>query len=288
MAKEIKEDLKSCLKNETVVIRHIPKFNNGITDKRHPLYKGMLEGAEIKIQPKMLRNGSYTNILTKEEKEFLENYLNKGENDLSIYNKEYWDNFFVSLSKDDTLLDLSDPYDYIKYKVLATHIDLVAPNLDEQYRKASYKFVIIKQNEEDNQRKTKINKKSRAYMKYGVIENDKPALLYTIKVLTGRTPATTSKILTLQTKVGELVEEETDSFLKLVDDADFSMKVFIDEGIRAGAILRRSDELYTVDNKPLLVSGDKATLEQAVKFLNSPANQEVKFAIEARINNARE
>lgn len=286
--KEVKEDLKSCLRNESVIVRRINKFNNGITDKRHPMYGGMLENAEIKIAPKMMRNGSFTNVLTTEEKEFLESYMHTEENELSMYNKKYWGTLFVTLRKDDMILNLADPDDYIKYKILVTHTDFVAPNLEEQYRKASYRYVLIHQNEEANQQKGKISKKSRAYMKYGVIENDADALKYVIKMLSGRTPATNSKLLTLQNAVGEFVESQTDNFIRLLEDTDFNMKVFIDKGLRAGAINRRQDEYYTLDNKPMLVSGDKATLDQAVKFLNSPENQEVKFTIEARIEAARE
>jgi hypothetical protein len=70
--KEQKEDLRSVLTNEKVLIRRIKNYSNGVVDKQHPLYGGMLEGADFVVQPKMLRNGDYTNVLTKEEKDFLE------------------------------------------------------------------------------------------------------------------------------------------------------------------------------------------------------------------------
>lgn len=281
--------LVNVLTNESVVVRRIPRYNNGIQDKRHPLYGGMLENAVNKVAPKMLRNGQYTNILTKDEKEFLEDCMEREDGDgLSVYNKKFWDDFYVLLGKDDTRLNLSDPIDFIKYKVLVTHTDLVAPNIESMHNKASYKYVLIRQNDEDNQAKAKISKRSRAYIKYGNIESDKASLMYVIKLITGRVPSGASKLLTLQNKVGELVDEQYDNFLKIVDDNDFKTKVFIDAGLRAGAIIRRGDEFYTAENKAMLFSGDKATVDQAVRFLNSPENQEIKFAIEARIEAAKE
>lgn len=276
------------LRNEKVTIRRIPRFNNGITDRQHPLYGGMLETATLSLAPRLLRNGNYTNILSKEEKDVLEESLGLEANTLSIYNKKYWDNYYIRLEKDDLNLDLKDPNDYIKYKVLSTHIDLIAPSLEEQHRKGSYRYVIIKQNEEEERSNAKISKKSLAYMKLGEINQNKEALLYTLKILTGRIPSTATKLGTLRTKVGELVESDTNNFVQIVDDPDFDIKVFIDNGVRVGAILRRGSEYFTVDNKPMMLSGDKSPIEEAVKYLKSVANQEVKFAIEARIETAKE
>lgn len=276
------------LRNEKVTVRRIPKYNNGITDRQHPLYGGMLETAILSVAPRLLRNGDYTNVLTKEEKEVLEDQLNLEPNTLSMYNKKYWDQINIKLEKDDIMLDLKNPRDYIKYKVLSTHTDLIAPSLEEQYRKGSYRYVLIQQGEEESRQNTKIGKKGLAYMKLGEINKDKAALRYVIKIITGRIPSSASQLLTLQNKVGELVDTSTDNFLKIVEDNDFDMKVFIDTAVRASAIIRRGSEYFTIDNKPMLISGDKSTIEEAVKFLKSTSNQEVKFAIEARIDTAKE
>jgi hypothetical protein len=63
------------------------------------------------------------NILTKEEKLGLEYILGK---DLSVYGPFWREEFTkgglfpIFLNKDDTQLDLSDPMQYIMYKVLKT------------------------------------------------------------------------------------------------------------------------------------------------------------------------
>lgn len=291
MAKEVKEvteELKSVLRNEKVLVRRIKKFNNGINDKNHPLYGGMVEGADFVVQPKMLRNGDYTNVLTKEEKDFLEVYMQLDPGTLSMYNKKYWDEMKVILGKDDIVLDLTDPTDYILYKILETHDNLVAASLDSMYKKASYKYVLIKQNEEEHIKESKLSDKSKAYIEYGSIKNKKEALIYVIKTLTNRIPSSSSKLLHLQNKVGELIETRYDEFLIIVSDKFFDDKVLLDNALRVGAITKRGDDYFSLEGKPMSVSGGRSPIEEAVKFINAPLNQELKFTIEARIQAAKE
>ena len=73
-------------------------------------------------------------------------------NALSIYKKvdNYWENNMVRLTKQDNILDLSDPEQYIKYKILLANKNFIAPSLEilTDYPKATYQFVIIAEGEE--------------------------------------------------------------------------------------------------------------------------------------------
>ena len=123
------EEYISPLKNERVVIRFIPKKSGLIpNDKRHVLYGGMAETAVRTFTVPLLRNGAFANILSNSEKDFLEEYMGFERNALSVYNRKsdplkgtqgnnFWENFQVKLQKQDNYLDLSDPDDFIKYKV---------------------------------------------------------------------------------------------------------------------------------------------------------------------------
>ena len=65
-------------------------------------------------------SGAYVNVLTNDEKTYLEKSMGLEPNALSVYLKRdnYWANYSVRLTKGDNYLDLSIPDDYIKYKVL--------------------------------------------------------------------------------------------------------------------------------------------------------------------------
>ena len=91
-----------------------------ITNPKHVLYGGMAENAVRIFGVPKLSSGSYVNVLTNQEKTCIEEALGLEVNALSIYKKQdnFWDNFNVRLTKQDTVLNLSRPEDYLKYKVL--------------------------------------------------------------------------------------------------------------------------------------------------------------------------
>lgn len=282
--------MESCLTNTKVIVRYLKRGNDFIKHPDHIAYGGLLETANISIAPAVLRNGSYVESLTKSERDFLEKKLTMDEGTLSPHNKEYWDNYHVVLSKHDTILDLSDPIDFIKYKVLKNNSGLVAPNLDSLSvnPKASYRYVLINQGEEDKKANAAIGKKSECYILFGGIRNDRASLAYVLKAITGRSTAKNTKLETLSASVGQLIETNTDTFFRVCSDKYFNTKVLIDKGVRVGAVLKRDGEYFTAENEPLCEKGDTPTLDKATIYLNMPEYQEIKFAIETRIDNARE
>ena len=110
----------SCLRNERVIVRYIPKEGGLVSNPKHILYGGMAENAIKYFTIPQLESGRLVNVLTDDEKEFLEYVMGLEYNALSIYKKEnnYWSNRQVRLLKQDNILDLSDPEQYIKYKIL--------------------------------------------------------------------------------------------------------------------------------------------------------------------------
>ena len=114
------------LKNKTVIVRFLPK-EGSITDKHHVLFGGMAETAvKTFTVPVIASTNTLKNVLTNDEKAYFENLL--GVN-LSVHNKKdnYWENFKVRLIKSDNYLDLSNPEDYIKYKVLLANSNFICP-----------------------------------------------------------------------------------------------------------------------------------------------------------------
>lgn len=285
------EEIKSCLRNERVIVRYLKKGNNFIKHPDHIAYGGLLDSANIYLTLGVHRNGSYIDPFTEDERIFLEKKLTLEPKILSPHNKEYWDNYYVMLSKHDVLLDMADPIDYVKLKVLESNKNLVAPNLDaltSGYSKASYRYVIINQGDEDKKVNASITKKKKCYMLYGKMDDNRDKLVYVQRAITGRSSAKNTKIATLSAAVGQLIETETDTFYRICSDNYFDTKVLIDKGVKLGAILRRDGEHYTPENKPLCEKGENPTLEVTAKYLNQPEYQEIKFAIETRIDNARE
>ena len=138
--------LINCLRNVRVIVRRIPKNHGMVTDPRHVYSNGMAEDAVRFFTVPVLRSGAFVNVLTANEKNYLEYVMGLPINALSIYKKtdNYWSNRLVRLRKQDNYFDLSVPEEYINYKILLANKDYIAPSLEEYERQPleTYEYYI--------------------------------------------------------------------------------------------------------------------------------------------------
>ena len=291
---EERESLINCLTNEKVIVRFIAKARGTITDPKHALYGNMAPKATIKFPVPILRSGQFADILTKDEKKFLEWKLGLEPNAMSVYNRtnNFWSDANpqgvgrVELIKGDNYFDKSQPLDYIKLAILRSYDDIIAPSIQalQDCPKATYKYVIISEQDSTKSANQKVTNKAQAYKEFGKIEDNKEKMRVIIELMDGRPTAANSKIEYLQGKIGELLEANTKLFLSIVRDPLLDNKVLIKKAIEAGVIANRGNYLYyKADNSPLCNSGEEPTLNIAAKYLSLPKNQELKFQIEAKV-----
>lgn len=284
----VDEPIVNCLRNERVIVKHVPKETGIVRDPKHILYGGMAEGAVRWLTVPRLTSGMYVNVLTNAEKACLEEVMGLEYNALSIYNKvdNFWDNYQVRLTKQDNFLNLADPDDYIKYKVLLANKDLIAPSLQdlEDHPKATYQFVIIHENEESQASKKKMDATMQAYMEFGKIQENTDILRTIIETIDGRPTSKNSKVEFLQEKVGKLIQADAKLFVRVATDPLLSTKVLIKKAIEGGLISNRGGMLYLkADGTPLCGDNEEPTLNIAARFLNLPKNQDLKFSLEAKL-----
>ena len=289
---EKKEQLVSCLRNEKVCIRFVPRQSHMVTDPKHILYGGMADDAVRTFVVPKLTTGTYVNVLTNSEMAFLENYLGMEKGTLSVYKKQ--DNFWsdanpqginkVKLRKQDNYLDLSVPEDYIRYKILLANKDFIAasPKILEDRPKATYQYVIIEKSEQISSAKRNMDITRECYMEFGKIENDIETLMTVVELLDGRTVSPNTSKEFLHTKIDTFIQSNPKAFLKVVKDEMLPTKVLIRRSINAGNIIKRGDYLYLKsDGSPLCGDNEDPVLSVAVKYLNNPKNQEIKLSLEA-------
>lgn len=284
----------NCLRNERVIVRHIPKLGGMVTNPKHILYGGMADSAVKTFTVPRLSSGMYVNILTDDEKACLEQIMNLEYNALSIYKKtdNFWDDSNdkgisrVRLTKQDNYLNLSDPEDYIRYKILLANKNYIAPSLEalQDAPKASYQFVIISEGDETKNAKVNMSTTMKCYKEFGKIENDADTLRVVIETIDGKPLASNSKLEFLQTKANDLIQADSRLFLKVVTDPLLNTKVLIKKAIEAGIIAKRGTYLYLrEDNTPLCENNEEPTLNIAAKYLTNPKHQEIKFSLEAKL-----
>lgn len=288
--------LVSCLRNERVIVRHIPKQSGMVTNPRHILYGGMAENAKKTFVVPRLSSGVFVNVLTDSEKAYLEEIMGLEYNALSVYKRPESENYWndgndtgiskVTLGKDDNYLNLADPEDYIRYKILLANKDFIAPSMQalEDSPKETYQFVIIAEGEETKMAKNNMSYTMRCYKEFGKVEEDADTLRTIIELVDGRPTSPHSKLEFLQTKANNLIQADSKLFLRVVTDPLLSTKVLIKKAIAANLISNRGNYLYMRnDNSPLCESNEEPTLNIAAKYLNSPKHQEIKFGIEAKL-----
>lgn len=287
--------LVSCLKNERVIVRYLNK-RSGIwgNNPKHILAGGMAEGAAKVFVVPRLSSGLYVNILTDSEKSYLEEIMGLEYNALSIYKKvdNFWDDSNdnginrVRLTKGDNYFDLSNPDDYIKYKILLANKDFIAPSIQayQDAPKATYQFVIINEGDENKLARNNMSTTMLCYKEFGKIEDDFFTLKTIVELINNRPVSPKTKIEFLQTKINEIIQSDSKTFLRVATDPMLSTKVLIKRCIENGIISLRGNYLYLKsDNSPLCEQDEEPTLSVAARYLNSPRHQELLFLLQSKI-----
>jgi hypothetical protein len=219
------------------------------------------------------------------EQEFFERMLglNKGELDVGKYRTDekgnrYPDTFWqklgtVKLRNEANTLDLSNPMDMIKYKVLMLNKNVVAPSPAEKNKKRTYRFMIVDQEIAEVQEKQDLNTKLEAFAWFARIKADINELKEVMWLSDSRI-TTTSNYDFVFSYVGKLVNDSPANFLKVVQDPHKDSKLLLMRAVKSGSLVLSKEKTYQfLDGKDIGATG------QAIKWIEDPDN----FAIVERL-----
>lgn len=281
MEDTIKKEDTFTLPNKQVIVKYIKRKKGMASNvgEDHVISGGMLTGSFKKFQAPLLKNGSIANVLTSEEKKYLES---KTGLNLSVYD-DFWTAHFVQLFKDDNILDLSNPIDYMSYKILLAYKDDIATAWSERNKKQTYQFVITNEDEEMTERKGKLDSKKEAFKAYGKIEDNKEKLVGILALLTNRPISTDSSLKWIQSEVESFIDSKPQSFLDIIKDTTLDTKLLIQAGVDNKIIIKNGNKYVTVDGLNLCENSQVPTFDNAVKYLENPKHQDVRSFIEAKL-----
>ena len=281
---DIKNKKSFTLPTEKVVVKYIAR-NRGMAsnvDKNHVISGGMLQNSVKKFSAPLQRNGSIKNILSDEEKEFLEKVTGLN---LSVYG-EFWSTYFVTLHKEDTnnIFNLNNPMDYISFKILESlSKDTISPTWSDRNKNLTYQFAITREHEEMLETKGKLDSKREAFMLYGKIMDNKEQLLGVLKLLTNKPISTNSTLDWLQHEIEQYVDKEANKFLNVVKDKSLFTKLLINDALDKKIIIKKSNKYSTADGLELCNADENPSFDNAVKYLDDNINQEIRSIIEAKV-----
>lgn len=283
------------LRNERVTVRFVYRKRGSISNPDSPLAGGLANTSTITFTVPRLRSGILKNPLTDVEKNFFENLMGLEKDAMSIYKRDfnYWSSATsgcinnVVLSKRDTILNLNDPNDYIKYKILLCNPDQICPSLQEleDNPKPTYMFVLVSDAAETKALSYKANLKFECYTSYGKYKDNRSILNCIIKLMTGRKPASDIRIELLQSMVTKSLEADTRRFLEITNDPLLEYKALIETAVDKGIIANRNNLYYLRENSMALCDdGKEPRLNTAAKYLANPANQDLRDNIMEKCN----
>lgn len=291
----MKEEPINCLRNERIIVRFVPSPTAMVQRKGHILYGGMSENATRSfVVPRLSKTGVFKNVLTNNEKDFLERAMGLELGALSVHRKEnnFWDDSNpngigrVILHKQDNYLDLSVPEQYIQYKILLANKDQIASSMQEleDRPKATYQFVIISEGAEAEKNLSKMDITMECYTEYGAVKKDKDILKTIIEQLERRPISPNVKLDYLQGKINDYIQADPRKFYAVITDKYLPTKVLVRRGVEAGLIGTKNNTYYLrKDGSPLCEMGEESTLNNAAKYLGSIKHQELKYMLEAQL-----
>lgn len=226
----------------------------------------------------LVKTPQYPDLVT--ERQFFEKQLNR---DLSIYNKKgenFWldDNITrVVLTKDGEELNMEDPIDVVRFRILLANRETIATSLTTAKTKPTYEFYVEDEEVETSRELDIAEKESKAFSYYNEYKVSGNKMRNFLKVSNkGFSPGATDSWLAQE--VFKSLKDDIDKFLSIVEDPLFDDKSFVYDAVRAGALVRKGRDSYVLDD------GSKTgSIYDTISYLNKPENSALYNIIKERI-----
>lgn len=288
-AQEVKNTFS--LPDKKVTVRLVDRPRGAINDKSHVLYN-LAPGATIEFCPRNKKGEKAVKCpLTSEEIKFFENKELSGmafsPGELSPYaddSTNFWRSRRAKIKLGDTALslDLKDPSDYLKYKILLSNDDTIAPSLDKEHSKLSYIFVMESDEEQQKKVVNKGDKLKRAWKLASKMEDNKEGMIDFLSVV-GKRPSANSKAAFLIAEIDKFIENDINEFLDILEDDKYEAKVMLTKALQVKAVTKDGHRYFLADGTPLCNRGEVNNLSSALAFLTDDNNQDIVMTLEAKI-----
>lgn len=253
------------------------------------------------------QTGGLIDPLTMEERDFLENRKLSGldfvEGDLNINKKPnpktdeipFWYDYQYTIIKNESIinedtvlavLDLSNPNDYIAYKVLMANTasgGMVAPSWEDRFNQGSYKIALVDSEYAVEEKSSRAMRLGKAYTFFNkIMKSDlKMYELLSVYWLENRRATKPSKDASTKWLISEIesvIDKDLDSFLRLIE-TDYEEKLMIHQAMVAGALTREGATFINMDGNPVGNS-----VQEVILYFKDERHQEDKLKLLALID----
>jgi hypothetical protein len=267
-------------------VKVIPVIKQGWLPKDHEA-SFLFKHATNRFSVPLNRTGQYISPLTDEETKVIESHpaMSLKSGDLSPYRKDgnFWKDFGgIKLDKSELNLDLSNPMDYITYKILLLQKDSIASSIPESKNKQTYKYAIVDIDFEDTTKSQTGNKIAEAMGLYSQMMNDRQKLIDTMFIISRNRVTSNAKLEFLQGQITEFALKNPVRFIEIMNDKDLATRILIEKAVSCKAIDRKGGTHKSSGGD--LLGTD---LQSTVDYLNDKANGTVRMIIEQQVQRAK-
>lgn len=217
------------------------------------------------------RSGYNTGLTEKEESELEKALLLKPET-LSKFS-DYWQNYVVWLFDKPLQLDLSQPKDFLDYKLcIASKKVCPSPNERDNYPKAMY--IVIDKESEAVRENVKVKEEKKAMKKFADLSI--PKMKQILKVMGRRSD--THKDEVVENNLYNLIKEDPTEFNRIVNLPDFEQRMLIDDLLHYNLLRKQGSKYLYADD---IIGYD---MQAAMDYLKDPKNQEILLQLKEKLS----
>lgn len=235
------------------------------------------------ITTELANNGLYSTGLTLEEETFFEDklQLKKGtlaKRPLEENGENFWSKLEIKLdTKRNNELDLQDPIQYIKYKVLLASSKVCNSPL-EKSKFPSADWMIIDDEQISEVESLSIDKQLEAMeIFHSMSEEEKKGILK----LYGKRNLENSKPQLIKSTLYKEVEKDPERFTKLATDKSLKTRILL-EDLLSTRLVTKNGNYYKNGDDPI---GNST--EEVLSYLEDPKNQSVVIALKGKLKTSK-
>ena len=197
------------------------------------------------------------------------------EGTLSIHKpegKSFWkgaNRFVVAVDKTGMILNLSDPMDGLKYRVLKANRQTVAPNWNVR-NSPGFKYVLIEDGAQIEERLKDSELRRKADKFLGSISNSRKSMkdllrVYYSKFGSIKQVPESAKPEFYEAEIDKLITDPKTlpNLVSILDDPFYIMKLFIEDALSVGALTKPSKNTYSITG-----TDEEFTQMELIEYLN--------------------